>query len=355
MSWPNDYWGFQVRGDREQADGPIEQEVALHRLAPSDQVADDQVLVSITHSSINYKDALAATGHPGVARVLPLIPGIDAAGQVLHSKSPAWREGDRVMISAEAFGTAVDGGWRQLAWVPADWLIPIPNGLSPLEACALGTAGITAAWCVGALAELGCLDRPLPLLVTGASGGVGSLAVEILGKRLGQNVTAVTGKLEMRDRLLELGAGQVMSREEFIDTTSRPLLSARWAGGIDTLGSSGLATLLRSTAEGGCVAACGLVAGPELNLTVYPFILRGVILYGIDCTRYSQAEKSRQWQQLADAWLPQQGVQEARMVTLDQVSDVAFAMLEGRHQGRCVVQLPPLTAAAPEAGPANLN
>jgi acrylyl-CoA reductase (NADPH) len=345
---PSTALGFQVWTDRANPRSVVQQEVRDLPVPAADSQADGQVLVAISHSSINYKDALAAVAHPGVARQLPLIPGIDAAGTVWRSKSSAWQVGDQVMISDEAFGTVEPGGWRQLAWVPDRWLLPLPKGLSPHQACALGTAGITAAWSIRALAEHGCFDRPFPLLVTGASGGVGSFAIEILARRLGQRVTAVTGKLAQESRLLDLGAEQVLLRDDFVDTTTRPLLSTRWAGGIDTVGSSGLATLVRSTAEAGCVTACGLAGGTDLNLTVYPFILRGVILYGIDCTRYSQAEKTAMWRQLATDWLPDQVIRETPSIGLKDVPDTVFALLENRHSGRCVVELPPLRSSGAE-------
>lgn len=339
---PTQTLAFQVDTDRSRPQSEVQQRVLELPLPAADTVDEGSVLVAISHSSINYKDALAAVAHPGVARQLPLVPGIDAAGRVVASKSPNWAVGDAVMISDEAFGTTADGGWRQLAWVPDAWLLPLPPGVTPAQACGLGTAGITAAWSVQALVDHGCLQRPFPLLVTGASGGVGSLAVEILTQRLGCSVTAVTGKVSQESRLLDLGAQQVLLYEDFIDTTTRSLLSTRWAGGVDTLGSVALATFLRSVADGGCVAACGLASGTDLNLTVYPFILRGVVLYGIDCTRYSQAEKATMWRKLTTEWLPQQGLRDSRTVRLDEVPDTVFALLENRHSGRCVVELPPV-------------
>ena len=337
---PTSTLAFQVDADRGRAQSEVQQRVVTLPLAAADAADDGSVLVAISHSSINYKDALAAVAHPGVARQLPLVPGIDAAGHVVASRSSNWAVGDAVMISDEAFGTSADGGWRQLAWVPDSWLLPLPPAVTPAQACALGTAGITAAWSVQALVDHGCLGQQLPLLVTGASGGVGSLTVEILARRLGCAVTAVTGKLAQESRLLDLGAEQVLLYDDFVDTTTRPLLSTRWAGGVDTLGSVALATFLRSVADGGCVAACGLASGTDLNLTVYPFILRGVILYGIDCTRYSAAAKASMWRKLTTEWLPQQGLQNSRTVRLDEVPDTVFALLENRHSGRCVGELP---------------
>lgn len=332
---------FQVNADRNVPDAVVKQSVVEVPVPEADAVPPGHVLVAISHSSINYKDALAAVAHPGVARKLPLVPGIDAAGIVVESKSSEWTVGTPVIISKEAFGTTHDGGWRQLAWVPGEWLLPLPKGISPAQACGLGTAAITAAWAVQALTEHQCLDREYPLLVTGASGGVGSYAIEILAT-LGQKVTAVTSKAEQESRLLNLGAASVLLRADFEDTTTRSLLSTRWAGGLDTVGSTGLNTLIRSTADGGCVAACGMASGTDLILSVYPFILRGVILYGIDCTRYSQAKKAVMWEQLTKHWLPQRALADIEIIGLDDVPDRVFSIIENRHSGRCVVELPAL-------------
>lgn len=333
---------FEVNTDRTDPEAIVQQRVLELPVPAADQVPDGQVLVAISHSSINYKDALAAVAHPGVARKLPIVPGIDAAGTVVASKSARWAVGTPVMISDESFGTTQDGGWRQLAWVPNDWLLPLPAGITPAQACGLGTAGITAAWSIQALIEHQSLNREYPLLVTGASGGVGSFAIEILAKKLGQRVTAVTSKISQESRLLGLGAENVVLRADFEDTTTRTLLSMRWAGGIDTVGSTGLNTLVRSTADAGCVAACGMAGGTDLILSVYPFILRGVILYGIDCTRYSQPEKTVMWQRLASDWLPSRMLHEVETIGMDEVPDRVFALIENRHSGRCVIELPPI-------------
>ncbi len=336
---PEHYRYFEVNGDRSLPNTPVQQIVDQRSVPASSTVPDAMVQVTISHSSVNYKDALAATGHPGVARTLPLVPGIDAVGTVSESKSPQWQVGDRVLISAEEFGTASDGGWRQIAWVPDTWLLPAPQNLTNLQICSLGTAGITAAWCVDALLKNQVDQIQKPIVVSGATGGVGSFAIEILSKRLSLEVVAVSGKTDQTDWLKSLGATRVISRDEFVDTTNRSLLSARWAGGVDTIGSTALNSMLRSTSDGGCVAACGLVGGPDLNMTVYPFILRGVILYGIDCTRYRQDQKSIMWNRLATDWFPDQLVNQAKVITLDDASQAVFSLLEGSNSGRYVLDL----------------
>jgi acrylyl-CoA reductase (NADPH) len=350
--WPESAGGFQVDTDRSEPNSPVEQGWVQLPLVSAEDASESQVLVGIAHSAINYKDALAAVAHPGVARRVPLVPGIDAAGTVLYSRSDRWAVGQTVMISDEAWGTSENGGWRQAAWVPESWLLPVPPGVGTWEAAALGTAGITAAWSVLALQEHQVFDRELPILVTGASGGVGAFAVEILAQALNQSVVAVTSKPEQTPRLKTLGAQQVLLSDDFLDRTTRPLLSTRWAGGVDTLGSVALATLLRSTADGGCVTACGLASGTDLQLTVYPFILRGVVLYGIDCTRYPQERKATMWRQLTTEWLPRRVLSETRTIGWEEIPEVVFAMLENRHSGRCVVELPALESQS-TTGPSN--
>lgn len=329
---------FLVEGDPKDRTEGVTQSVRSISVSPQNE-DPNQVLVRIHYSSINYKDALAATGHPGVARTLPLIPGIDAVGQVITSNHPDWNEGQRVIINGEDFGTSVDGGLRQAAWVPESWLLPVPDELSDLETITLGTAGITAAWCVDAILNNQTDNIDQPFAVTGSTGGVGSFAVEILGKNLDMDVVAVSGKKDKKQWLKDLGASSVISRKEFVDETSRPLLSARWAGGVDTVGSSGLTSLLRSTTSGGTVAACGLAAGPDLSMTVYPFILRGVVLYGIDCTRYSRSEKNSMWKKLAGPWRPEKLLSQAKVIGLDEISDAVFSLLDGKNTGRVVVDL----------------
>lgn len=328
---------LEVQGNRDDPEVAIQQLVTSR---PQDPATgdDDTVLVQIQYSSVNYKDALAATGHPGVARSLPLVPGIDAVGIIAQSTIHEWPEGQRVIINDEAFGTSQDGGWRQTARVPTAWLVRCPESLDNYQIACLGTAGITAAWCVDALQRNGSLESDLPIVVTGATGGVGSIAMEMLHS-LGCQVAAVSGKSSAVPWLEERGAAEVLDRKTFCDESKRPLLSARFGGGVDTVGSVTLATVLRSVADGGCVSACGMAGGPDLPITVYPFILRGVILYGVDCTRYSGQEKEHMWTQLGQSWLPTKAIQDARTVSLSGVMEVVHDLLNGRNTGRVVVDL----------------
>lgn len=340
MIQPGDrYQCFLVDREPASPESGVVQRLSERVVEADHEVPDDFVLVQIHYSSINYKDALAASGHPGVVRHLPLVPGIDAVGQVVRSKSSDWQTGDRVLINTDDFGTAADGGLRQAAWVAADWLVRAPDNLTDYEIACLGTAGITAAWCVDALIQNGALESSAPILITGASGGVGSVATEILASHCDQTVVGVSGKPEAVSWLKQLGATDVLPRNEFNDSSARPLLSARWAGGVDTVGSTGLTTLLRSTTDGGCVAACGMAAGTDLQMTVYPFILRGVILYGVDCTRYSQQQKADMWTRLGKDWLPQQVIRQTRTISLADVPEATASLLNATNTGRMVVDL----------------
>ncbi len=245
------------------------------------------VLVRIEYSALNYKDALASTGHPGVARRMPLVPGIDAAGVVANSEDPRFAVGDEVLIASAPFGTSEHGGWSGYANVPGDWVYKLPAGFSCLEAVTWGTAGFTAAQSVERIVHMGIQPEHGPVLVTGATGGVGIFAVKLLNN-LGYQVVASTGKLDKQDWLNEHGASQVVPREQLDDTSSTPLLKGQWAAAVDTVGGNTLATVLRSAQSHACVTACGLVAGHDLPLTVYPFILRGVSLCGIDSAGISR-------------------------------------------------------------------
>ncbi len=271
---------------------------SLETITASDLPQGD-VTVKLLYSSLNYKDALGATGHPGVAMQLPHIPGIDGGGIVVESKDPYFKTGDEVLVFHAKFGTAAFGAYSEYVRVPADWVYPLPAKLRLRTAMIYGTAGFTAAQSIDQLERHGVTPDRGDVLVTGATGGVGTFAVKMLAK-LGYQVVAVTGKTDRADWLKANGAREVVARHEMNDTSSRPLLSARWAGAVDTVGGNPLATVLRGTKLHGCVTACGLVAGHELSLTVYPFILRGVTLQGVDSANISYAERTRIWNRLAD-------------------------------------------------------
>jgi putative YhdH/YhfP family quinone oxidoreductase len=303
-----------------------------------DELPEGNVLVRVAYSSLNYKDALAATGHRGIVKRFPHVPGVDAAGTVLRSDSPHFKVGDEVLVTGFDNGAARWGGWAEYLRVPHDWIVPRPEGLTLREAMILGTAGLTAAMCTDVLQKHDVRPEKGTVLVTGASGGVGSVAVALLAK-LGYDVAAVTGKASSHDYLKSLGATKILGREEVDDTSGRPLLSARFAGGIDTVGGNILGTMLRSITHGGCVAACGLAASNELPITVYPFILRAITLTGIDAAWCAPEARIEAWRRLSGEWKLPQLESMARTATLADIGTYVTDILAGRVQGRTVVQI----------------
>jgi putative YhdH/YhfP family quinone oxidoreductase len=294
------------------------------------------VLVEVAASSLNYKDALAATGHPGVAKSLPHVPGIDCAGRVIESSSPRFAVGDEVLITGYGLGEDRWGGWAGLVRMPADFVVPLPVGLSLVESMIYGTAGFTAAQSVLAIQERGIEPGRGPVLVTGASGGVGTLAVALLAKA-GFEVVAVTGKTTAHDQLSRLGAKSFLGRDDVVDSTSRPLLSSRWSAAIDTVGGQTLATIVRSTMHRAVIAVCGLVGGAELPLTVYPFLLRGVNLVGIDSAKCPMPSRLAIWSLLAGKWKVDRLGDLAETIDLSGIDAAVQRILAGQVTGRIVV------------------
>jgi acrylyl-CoA reductase (NADPH) len=306
---------------------------SIHR----DDLPPGDVLIAAQWSSLNYKDALACQAHPGVVRKLPHVPGIDCAGTVLESVSDQFAPGQPVLVTGYDLGAGRWGGWSGQVRVPAEWVVPMPAGLTAETAMLFGTAGFTAAQSVDRLQQHGVMPDSGEVVVTGATGGVGSLAVAILAK-LGYQVTAVTGKPQRGALLEELGATKILNRDQINDTSTKPLLPDRWAGAVDTVGGNTLATLLRGTRHRGCVTACGLVAGDQLPLTVYPFILRGVTLSGIDSAQCPPEPRLRIWQHLAGDWKPDGLQRLAHKITLPEIPDQVRAMMSGQTWGRILVQ-----------------
>ncbi len=294
-----------------------------------------EVLIRVRYSSLNYKDALSASGNKGVTRNYPHTPGIDAAGIVAESSTPDIAAGDPVIVTSYDLGMNTAGGFGQYIRVPADWVVPLPDGLTLEESMILGTAGFTAAMSVEKIADIP--PHTGPVLVTGATGGVGSLAVAILAKR-GYTVAAVSGKPET-DFLSQLGASEIIPRQTFVEDNKAPILKARWAGVIDTVGGDILATAIKSTRAWGKVTCCGLVASPELPITVFPFILRGVSLYGIDSQHYPKEPRQALWKKLAHEWKPDNLEKMASHIFLDQLNPAIENMLKGRLKGRTIVDL----------------
>ena len=327
-----DAWrGIFVRKDEKGVHRTIEQR-------STDDLPTGDVRIQVLYSSVNYKDALAATGHPGVVRKFPHVPGIDAAGVVLESSVTTFAPGDRVVVTGRDLGVSHWGGWATEIRVPSDWVLPLPSGLTLQESMVLGTAGFTAAQSVSALVAHGVTPESGEILVTGATGGVGGLAVRLLSQ-LEFSVVAVTGKAEQHERLLAWGAKEVISRGDALDETDRPLLSARWAGSVDTVGGNVLATTLRSLRYRGCVTACGLTAGSDLNGTVYPFLLRGISLVGIDSAACPTKPRSDIWRKLASEWKLEDLVKESTLIQLEDVDSALESILAGQLVGRYVIDL----------------
>jgi putative YhdH/YhfP family quinone oxidoreductase len=304
----------------------------------TDDLPPGDVLVRVAYSALNYKDALSATGNRGVTRHYPHTPGIDAAGLVEKDTSGTVAAGTEVLVHAHDLGANTWGAYSELIRVPADWVIPLPQGLNLRHAAGYGTAGFTAAQSVLELEENGVGPDSGEVLVTGASGGVGSIAVAILA-RLGYTVVAATGTAEAREQLAGLGAS-VVSREEVQDDSGKPLLKSRWSGVVDTVGGNILSAALRSTRHGGVVTACGNAASGDLPVTVYPFILRGIRLIGIDSAWMNEDRRRAIWLRLAGRWsvsdVLDSLITETTLEGLDQWID---EILSGGVRGRIVVRV----------------
>jgi acrylyl-CoA reductase (NADPH) len=304
-----------------------------------DELGDGDVVIRVEWSSVNYKDALATIPKGQVARISPLVPGIDLAGVVERAPSGApVSEGDAVLAHGYDLGVAHHGGYAERARVPADWVVPLPEGLSARDAMAVGTAGYTAALCVTALEDRGLASGDGPVLVTGASGGVGSVAVDILAGR-GYDVVASTGK-DAEDWLKSLGATSVVSRSDVIGDAKRPLGKTQWAGVVDCVGGDVLAGALRGLKYGAAAAACGNTAGMDLPTSVLPFILRAVALLGIDSVQTPIDARRETWARLADDLRPPHLADAiAREIALDDLEDALDAILRGELQGRTIVRV----------------
>jgi putative YhdH/YhfP family quinone oxidoreductase len=299
---------------------------------------DGQVLIRVHYSSLNYKDALSASGNRGVTRSYPHIPGVDAAGIVKESSSKKFKTGDQVIASGYDIGMNTAGGYGQYIRVPADWVLHCPANLSLRESMIYGTAGFTAAQSVLRLVEFPVLPEQGSILVTGATGGVGSISVAILSI-LGYQVTAVSGKPEAGTFLRGLGAKNIITRAQALNDTGRLILKEKWAGVIDTVGGEILATAVKSTAYGGIVTCCGNVASPDLPLSVYPFILRGVTLSGIDSAKCPMETRHKIWQKLAGDWKLPNLADLANECTLADLTKQIELILHGQQKGRVIVNM----------------
>jgi acrylyl-CoA reductase (NADPH) len=301
------------------------------------ELMDGDVTVAVEWSTLNYKDGLALTGKAPVVRRFPMIAGIDFAGTVEQSSHPAWKAGDKVVSTGWGLGETHLGAYAQKARLKGDWLVRLPDGLSAREAMAIGTAGFTAMLAVIALENQGVSSNSGPVVVTGAAGGVGSVATAILAK-LGYHVIASTGRMSETPYLKSLGAAEVIDRNE-LSGPAKPLAKERWAGGVDSVGSTTLANLLSMTKYGGAIAACGLAAGMDLPASVAPFILRGVCLLGIDSVMCPIGPRKAAWGRLARDLDRTKLSEITHEISLDQVADRAAEILNGGVRGRIVVKI----------------
>lgn len=299
-----------------------------------------EVLIRVSYTSLNYKDALSATGNKGITKKFPHTPGIDAAGVVEISRNPNFATGEEVIITGYDLGMNTDGGMAEYIRVPGQWIVPRPSEYSLKECMIIGTAGFTAALAVYKMQLLGQLPADGPIVVTGSTGGVGSMAVCILAKA-GYDVIAVTGKEEVTEYLKHLGAAKIVSREFVTDHSKKALLKPRWAGAIDVVGGNTLATLLKACKPEGCVASTGLVDTPAFNTTLYPFILNGVNLIGIGSAETVMQRRINIWEKLSDEWNIKDKLSViAKEVTLDELNTTYIdSILQSKMMGRILVKL----------------
>lgn len=327
------FQAFRVRQENDEVIGCLENLTV-------DELSQGEVVFKTAYSAVNYKDALAGTGAGKIIRNFPCIAGIDASGTVVESEDKRFKEGDRVLVTGYEFGVDHDGGFAEYVRVPAEWVVPLPESMSLCEAMAIGTAGFTVALCIQRLEENNQCPDAGPFVVTGATGGVGSFAVDILSS-LGYEVVAVTGKSDNNAMLEGLGASHVLDRNT-LQLEGRPLEKAQWGGAIDNVGGNILAWLTRTVNPWGNIAAVGLAGGFELNTTVMPFILRGVSLLGINSQGCPTELRHQLWQRLASDLAPQNLDKIVTdTVKLDDLPDVFGKMLAGETTGRTIVEIAP--------------
>ncbi len=303
-----------------------------------DDLPEGDLVVKVHYSSLNYKDALSATGNKGVTRTFPHTPGIDAAGEVVQCNCGVFSPGDSVIVTGFDLGMNTPGGFGEFIRIPCEWALKLPGGLTLAESMALGTAGFTAGLCVQKLVDGGVEPGDGEIIVTGATGGVGSIAVSIL-HQAGYRVAAVTGKETEADFLRSLGADKVLTRQEVTDDSGRPMLKEHWAGAVDVVGGDMLSTIIRATRYGGVVTCCGLVGSPDLPVNVFPFILRGVSLMGVDSVQVPMADRLPVWDKLAGPWKPAHLMDTVTECSLEELDSRIDAILKGQLKGRTVVNL----------------
>lgn len=320
---------------RERDNGKVTAEIEQ---VPFDFLPENEVLIKVAYAALNYKDGLSATGHRGVTRKYPHTPGVDAAGTVVSDKSGKWKEGDQVICTSYDLGMNTNGGFAEYISVPAAWVVPLPSNMDLQKSMVLGTAAYTAGLALYKMEKCGQHPEMGPIVVTGSTGGVGSMAVMLL-QRAGYEVHAVTGKSEQADYLHSLGASKILTREDVDDTSGRPLMRPQWAGAIDNVGGNTLATLLKACDRNGSVASIGLVASAEFSTTVYPFILNGVNLLGVDSAETPYAVREEIWNKLANEWAFVIPAESTQLVQLDAIPEWIGKILKGQTVGRVVAEI----------------
>ncbi|MFG6118813.1 acrylyl-CoA reductase family protein [Thalassobacillus sp. B23F22_16] len=324
---------FRVNQDGEEFSRGIE-EVEI------DDLTEGDVVIKVHYSSVNYKDAMASVKNSKIAQKYPLTPGIDLAGEVVESNSEQFREGDKIVATSYDIGVSKDGGYSDYARIPSDWIVELPEGMTLEESMIFGTAGFTAALSIHRLEEAGIRPEDGQILVTGATGGVGSMAIAMLAK-LGYSVVASTGKESEHDYLKELGAREVISREDVYDGGKiKPLDKQKWAGSVDPTGGNNLAAILGKLQYSGAVAVSGLTAGTDVPATVFPFILRGISLLGVDSVHCTMTIRRQIWNRMATDLKPEEHFEKMKNeVTLEELPETLNTLLEGKARGRNIVKL----------------
>lgn len=325
---------FKAYRSFELEDGTFESKIVERDIT---ELPEGDVLIKVAYAGLNFKDALSASGHKGITRQFPHTPGVDAAGYVAHSTDSKFKEGDAVLVTGYDLGMNTDGGFGQYIRVPAAWVVPLPKQLSLKEAMILGTAGFTASLALWKMEKAGQHPDMGEIVVTGASGGVGSMAISIFSTA-GYQVVASSGKREEEDYLKALGAVRREDRSYTHDDSGRLLLKTKWAGAVDTVGGETLSTLMKACGKNGSIAVCGLVASHELHTTVYPFLLNGVNLIGVESAETPMEVRLQLWQKLEDQWKPKNLSAIGTFIRLEELSDHMALILQGKTRGRVVVE-----------------
>jgi len=303
-----------------------------------DDLPEGEVLVKVSYSALNYKDALSASGHKGITKQYPHTPGIDASGVVVESTSAEWSKGDEVIVTSYDLGMNTHGGFSEYIRVPAEWVVGLPSGMDLKQAMVLGTAGLTAGISLRQMEKMGQNPAMGPVLVTGSTGGVGSMALQIL-QSAGYEVMASTGSQEKKELLIEQGVKEVFDRAFLQEDSKRPLHKPLWAGAIDTVGGITLAEVIKRTGWNGSIAVCGLVESPNFATTVYPFLLNGLNLLGVESATYPKAERKMVWDKLSGEWQPNLNKVVIKEIGLQELDENIGLMLQGKTFGKVVVKL----------------